>query len=171
MYSSVFLKLTVCLLYSSSLPLYSGRLLTHYSNFGILLTYIEVARTPAYRKHMTWSLSSQSIGALAGPTANMSRDRYLLLCDATAGRNKTEFPLLLRARSSILAWFKYDVLPLLHVGICLRSCGLAMGIHVTIRKQLQTPKFSGHTIKITSESHWEMKCVKIYNEPNVTNSL
>jgi hypothetical protein len=64
LYPSVLLKLTACLLYSSSLPLYYGRLLL---SLGILLTYTDAARTRTYRKHITGSLSSQSIGALSGP--------------------------------------------------------------------------------------------------------
>jgi hypothetical protein len=34
----------------------------------------------------------------------MSRDRYLLLCDATADIKKTQLPLLLRARISGVVW-------------------------------------------------------------------
>jgi hypothetical protein len=37
-------------------------------NFPALLTYIYSARTRTYRKHITWSLSCQSTGALAEPT-------------------------------------------------------------------------------------------------------
>jgi hypothetical protein len=65
--SCVLLRLTACLLYSSSLPLYSGRLLL---SLEILLTYIDAAQTRTYREHITWSLSSLSIGALASPTEN-----------------------------------------------------------------------------------------------------
>jgi hypothetical protein len=55
LYSSLLLKLTACLLYSSSLPLYSGRLLL---SLGILLTYIDATRTRTYRKHVTRSLAT-----------------------------------------------------------------------------------------------------------------
>jgi hypothetical protein len=72
LYSSVLLKFIACLLYSSSLPLYSSCLLL---SLGILLTYIDTGQSQTYRKHITWLLSSQSIGALTGPTQkNISRE-------------------------------------------------------------------------------------------------
>jgi hypothetical protein len=71
-------RLTSCtLLYSSSLllacctpPAYRYTPASYLLSLGILLTYIDAARTRTYRKHIMWSLSSQSIGVLAGPTEN-----------------------------------------------------------------------------------------------------
>jgi hypothetical protein len=134
MYSSVLLKLTACLLYSSSLPLYSGRLLL---TFWIPLTYTDAARTRTYRKHITWSLPSQPTGPLAGPTRNT--------CHVTATYSYVTPPRRQRKHSFpyccarvFRAWPGDDVLLLLRVGTCWQSCGLEMGIHVTIYMQTWT---------------------------------
>jgi hypothetical protein len=61
---------------------------------------------------------------------HISRDRYLPLCDVTTDTKKHSFPYC--CVRLFRAWLRDDVHLLLRFGICLQSCGLAMGIHVTI---------------------------------------
>jgi hypothetical protein len=66
--SSVLLRFTACLLACFC--------------YLLLLLRNSVRGHTSQKTHVTCSLSIQSIGALAGPTENMSRDLYPLLCDS-----------------------------------------------------------------------------------------
>jgi hypothetical protein len=122
-------RMTSCtLLYSSSLPLYSDRLIL---SSGILFTYIDATRTRTYWEHITWVLSSQTIGGLAGLRENTCHVTATC-CDLTSPRThgKHIFPqCCLRV---FRAWPRDDVLILLRVGTCLWSYRLAIRIHVTL---------------------------------------
>jgi hypothetical protein len=100
-------------------------------SLGILLTYTDAARTRTYRKHITWSLTSQSIGAFVGPTEN-TRHVTVTYCCVTPPRTQGKHSFLYCCVRVFRALPRDDVLLLLRVRTCLRSCGLAMGIHITI---------------------------------------
>jgi hypothetical protein len=71
----------------------------------------------------------------------MSRDCHILLCDVTAHepftRTQRKHSFLYFSVRVFRAWPRDDVLLLLPVGTCLRSCCLAMGMHVTILNVLR----------------------------------
>jgi hypothetical protein len=94
-------------------------------SLGILFTYIDAARTQTYRKHITWSLSSQSIGSLAGPTENIGHVTATYCC-VTSPRTQRKHSFTYCCVPVFRAWPRNDVLLLLRVGTCLRSYGLAM---------------------------------------------
>jgi hypothetical protein len=107
LYSSVLLKLTACLLYSSSLLLYSYKQLLAYF-LTYLLTHSFTAHLwrrsmdTAHRKHMSCDamqccVTSQRMRQLCGQKENMSRDHYLLLCDVNIDTKKAQLPPLLLA--------------------------------------------------------------------------
>jgi hypothetical protein len=124
-------RLTSCaVLCSSSLPLYSGHLLL---SLGILLTYIDTAWTWTYRKHITWSLSSHSIGTLAGPEENTYHVISKYCCVTSLRRRK-----LHRHKENAAA-------VLLTVCVCVCVCVL---------RALSGNGFTCHNIKVHPKEIW-----------------
>jgi hypothetical protein len=132
--------LLACLLHSSSLPLYSGRLLTYLLTHS-LPAYSESAHLwrrstdTTHRKHMPRDAMHYCDVTAHAPVPrtkrkHMSRDRYLLLCDSPRTQRKHSFPYC--CVRVFRAWPRDEVLLLLRVGTCLLSCGLAIGSHITI---------------------------------------
>jgi hypothetical protein len=128
LYSSVLLKLTACLLVCCTPPAY------RYTPASYMLTYSLTHSLTQCRFFGICSLMKTRHGHASQKT--YLTWCYALLCDVTVhapvARTKRKHSFPYCCLCVCRAWPRDDILLLLRVGICLGSCDLAMGIHVTI---------------------------------------